>query len=105
MIIKTSKAREASFKLLKDMMVEQPNVEGRRWFLWRLTLKNALNHPDAKMQVGVAEASGEPVPDYDCYYSVIQGKTLRGKRFIEIGCKRFVGINRTKLIRWAKGAA
>lgn len=31
------------------------------------------------------------------------GVTQRHKKYISIGCMRFVGENRTKLIRWAKG--
>lgn len=32
-----------------------------------------------------------------------EGKSQRGKKFLSIGCMKFVGKNRTALIKWAKG--
>lgn len=34
-----------------------------------------------------------------------KGKSQRGKKFLSIGCMKFVGKNRTALIKWAKGKA
>lgn len=34
-----------------------------------------------------------------------EGKTQRGKKFLSIGCMKFVGKNRTSLIKWAKAKA
>lgn len=41
---------------------------------------------------------------YRLYGSIEYGVTQRHKKFIEIGCMRFVGNERRKLISWAKKA-
>jgi hypothetical protein len=95
MIVKTSEAGRPGYNLLKDEMVERCEIWP--YYLRREDLKRAL----------------ETKATYIRYYfsgnlamiwlgEIKQGRTQRHKKFISIGCERFVGENRTKLIRWAK---
>jgi len=98
MIIRTSEAEQASFSLNEIQMVEQ---DRQPYFLDRFTLKVALENKSNSICYQMRHR------DYDSqmfFGNLTQGKTQRGKKFIQIGCKRFVGINRTRLIRWAKAA-
>jgi hypothetical protein len=99
MIVKTAKAREHSFELKNRMMVERGSK--CPWYLLRQDLGRALAQRLNGVFIGVIYDGTLSGRDE---YDLTQGKSQRGKKFIQIGCKRFVGVNRTRLIRWAKGA-
>lgn len=99
MIVRTSKAKDPSFKLGSGWMIESDRLP---YFLRRSDLKRALTFKGVtSILVGVGEFG-----DYGLItpYRITQGKTQRNKKFISIGCKRFIGEQRRKLIAWAKGA-
>lgn len=100
MIIRTSKAEEPSFTLAPDRLIE--NDWWHPYALSRTNLKVALerNSPSITYYAiwNKSDLNANPIYSGD----VSHGKTQRGKKFIQIGCKRFVGENRRKLIAWAK---
>lgn len=95
MIVRTSLASDPNFNLLTDRMVERATYSSR-YMLLRSDLKLALEIGAAAVKYYITTSSA-PLSGW-----VIQGKTQRNKKFISIGCMRFVGENRTKIIRWAK---
>lgn len=97
MIIRTSNQYECSFTLLRDKMIERDPF--RPFFLLREDLKDVL---EQGLPNHVAYQMTESLLKSVFMGRVIEGTTQRGKKFIQIGCKRFVGVNRTRLIRWAK---
>src|SRR5579863_1361812 len=99
MIIRTSKAGENSFKLQSDRMTER---DSRPYYIFRSDLRAALFDIKSEKRelINVGVGTG---PVY-LKFTVQEGKTQRGKKFIQIGCKRFIGVNRTRLIRWALSA-
>jgi hypothetical protein len=104
-IIRTARAREASFSLLEDKMVER--CWGLRYYLNRKDLKKVLPVVSSKSCAYIAVGLlvwGETGGYIFAMFRVVDGKTQRGKKFIRIGCKHFVGENRRKLIAWAKAA-
>jgi hypothetical protein len=100
MIIRTSKAGVPSFSLLKDMLREN---DIQPYFTWRMSLKEALKRKYSGVFYGIIDSSGK-LHFNESRAVLKQGKTQRGKLYIQIGCKRFVGVNRRKLIAWAKAA-
>jgi hypothetical protein len=105
MIVKTSKSREYSFRLLKDRMVE--NDPTYPYVLFRLELKYALQRHAVNPKTEVNRVKYFVSINTLVLYGwgeLTQGKTQRGKKYIQIGCKRFVGVNRTELIKWAESA-
>lgn len=106
MNVRTSRAHEASYDLLANQMVERNPVW--RYYLNRLDLKTILpvvtEECNAHISVGLTMNKGVYDDGDLALMPVTQGKTQRGKKFIQIGCKRFVGENRRKLIAWANGA-
>jgi|SRR5208282_348071 len=105
MIVRTSRAREFSFELLEDKMIE--NDPKFPYSLLRVDLKYALQ----RYAVNPGSKVTEVAYSFYIVFGVVneaakltQGKTQRGKKYIQIGCKRFVGVNRTRLIKWAKSA-
>jgi hypothetical protein len=99
MIVRTSKAKEPSFNLGSGWMIES---DRRPYFLRRSDLKRALTVKEVThILVGVGEFSTDGLLTP---YRITQGKTQRNKKFISIGCKRFVGEQRRKLIHWALDA-
>lgn len=106
MIVKTARAREYSYDLLKDRMVER--CPCFRYVLYRRDLKVILHAVTEEPNAHIAVYIEPPLTAFSqevdiTLFGVKQGKTQRGKKFIQIGCKRFVGENRRKLIAWAKG--
>lgn len=104
MIIRTS--RGVRFDLLKRTMRERSANGCHRWFLYRADLKEALAENSEYAAVGLTNMKGkeEPTGRYGLgEFPLVQGGTQRHKRFLRIGCMRFVGKERQKLIRWAKG--
>jgi len=99
-VIKTSIAGAHSFTLGIDIIKE--NDSFMPYYLYRSALKKALqNYVKLKYnQVPYHAVILECERTYNAHLS--EGKTRSGKKFIQIGCKRFVGVNRTRLIRWAK---
>ena len=100
-VVRTTKAGEPSFTLGIDIMKE--NDAYIPYYLFRSDLKEALEEYDSRLH--------RDVNYYSDFFGITrkwnallkQGKTQRGKKFLQIGCKRFVGENRTRLIRWANG--
>jgi hypothetical protein len=95
MIVRTSRAGETSFSLSADRMVEN-NITP--YWLYRSDLRNALESKSHDVSVAVGWCGGYPINRY----RISEGVTQRNKKFIQIGCKRFVGENRRRLIAWAK---
>jgi hypothetical protein len=95
MIIRTSNEGQPSFRLEKNKLIENDAVP---YFLERKILKRALTTKATHIVVWITGDLGKA----DSIYGIHQGKTQRGKKYIQIGCKRFVGENRRKLIAWAK---
>jgi hypothetical protein len=112
MIVRTAKAKEPSFDLLEDRMIER--CVGGKYFLARTNLKTALltiqkesyNGSYVTVEVGVSYTGLESTYriEHCANFVINEGGTQRGKKFIQIGCKRFVGEQRRKLIAWAKAA-
>lgn len=100
MIIRTSKAKEPSFILGSDEMVEN-NLKPYR--LYRSVLKQQLKNKQSRISYFIRSFFKDDY-EYKFFGRLTQGETQRGKKYIQIGCKRFVGENRRKLIAWAKGA-
>lgn len=74
------------------------------YVLLRKDLKEALPE-NGKVYYGFLEsyeANGRGVLSLGKFLQ--QGTTQRHKKYLQIGCMRFVGNERTKLIRWAKAA-
>jgi hypothetical protein len=106
MIIRTSKAGVPSFSLLKDMVRENGGIQlyFTPYFTWRTSLKEALERKYSGVSYGVIDDFSGKLYFNESKAILKQGKTQRGKLYIQIGCKRFVGVNRRKLIAWAKAA-
>lgn len=103
MFVRTSNPRTAGYKLQKEMMVEfRPKDSVYRWYLKRSDLRFALRTKAENISVFVLTPDNLPVTDFPHTFEIRQGITQRHKRYIEIGCKRFVGVNRTRILRWAK---
>jgi hypothetical protein len=97
MIIRTSEARQPAFTLKKDVMIER---DPKPYMLLRSDLKLALELHSWYVPyfwINLFGVKYGPVHGH-----ISEGKTERGEKFIQIGCKRFVGVNRLKLILWAK---
>lgn len=96
MIIRT--ADGFRFTLEKDQIVERTDLHPYR--MSRSVLQKALstNAPVVTYQLEITDYA----LSYEGY--IEHGVTQRKKKFISIGCMRFVGVNRARLIRWAKSA-
>lgn len=94
MIIRCSLAGKASFRLEKDRMIE--NVPQWPYYLYRSDLKRSLLDGRDYVPYGIEGVSQEESG------ILTHGRTQRNKLYIQIGCKRFVGENRRRLITWAK---
>jgi hypothetical protein len=103
MIIRTSEANVPSFELREKFLVERHFIP---WYLLRIDLKTAIEKGTTNIVAGLAAKTGQPsvLEDSFTIFGISQGVTQRKKKFIRIGCKRFVGKSRERLIRWAKSA-
>lgn len=99
MIVRTSQVGDSSFDLLSERMVERTKAYSRKYFLLRSDLRTTLRE-NLHIVEYFLNADFSRTGRLTGY--VRQGKTQRNKKFISIGCMRFVGENRKKLIRWAK---
>jgi hypothetical protein len=97
MIIKTSSVKENSYTLGVYIMKE--NASWAPYFVYRSDLRHALKNDTGFVDYRFTDFQDKTTINKG---DIQQGKTQRGKKFISIGCKRFVGVNRTRLIRWAK---
>lgn len=100
-VIRTSRVGERSYTL--DAYTMKENASTYPYYLFRYELKRALI--DSK-NFSLLTARVIYLYDYNgetrqLRATLSQGKTQRGKKFLQIGCKRFIGENRTRLIRWA----
>lgn len=95
------------FELLKDKILEKSGCYWL-WFLSRKELADILQKKPLMVQVHLLDRTTKEdvvIPlssDEDWKYCFGSGMTQRRKLFFEIGCIRFVGKERQKLIRWAK---
>lgn len=96
MRIRASQAGENSFRLEADRLIEN---HSQPYFLLRKNLKTALKLNRDTVRYNLVFNGDSQA---NILGDLSQGKTQRGKKYIQIGCIRFVGDNRTKLIRWAK---
>ena len=96
-VVKTSKAGEPSFTLGIDIMKE--NDDAIPYYIFRSELKRALEKGETVTRIIYNAYLWGSEQEFKS--RLTQGKTQRGKKFLQIGCKRFVGVNRTRLIRWA----
>lgn len=94
--VRSSKAGVPSFALGTEKMVERDSIP---YILFRRDLQKALHSEKVPRRVPVYIRNVDHLP---AEFLVTQGTTQRGKKFIQIGCKRFVGENRRVLIQWAK---
>lgn len=94
MIVRTSEAGAPGFNLLENDMVERSK---RPYALLRKDLRACLKYRVRRINYTLADWP------YVLHAWIEHGKSQRNKKFIGIGCMRFVGENRTKLIKWAKG--
>jgi len=90
-VIRTSVAGDPSFTLGIDIMKENDPTP---FYLKRSSLRLALNLHATEVLYHVRTIRR--------WGWITQGESQRKKKFIQIGCKRFVGVNRTRLIRWAR---
>lgn len=100
--IRCAKAGEASFKLTKDSIIE--NDPDSAWIMSRQALKEALINEQTLVRVHLLQRKLKDRLLGPAFFRIDEGNTQRGKKFIQIGCKRFVGVNRRALIQWAKAA-
>jgi hypothetical protein len=100
--IRPSSQYSNSFTLLDEVMIENSLMS---WFLYRSALKAALKSNLPTIMVGLNGPLSRKLkissdPDFPC--AITHGTTQRRKKFIQIGCMRFVGDSRRALIQWAK---
>ena len=93
------------FNLLKNKMIERDQYWNRVYFLFREALILALREKNKSVIAGIWEKSSNgalPSSEYSVKYPIQIGESQRHKLFFQIGCMRFVGKERQKLLRWAK---
>lgn len=87
------------FFLQKDRMGEDKKQK-TGYFLFRADLKRALKSGHT-VAYGFADLLIQGFPPALEKYPT-EGVTQRNKKYISIGCMRFVGQERIKLLKWAK---
>lgn len=89
------------FTLDSDVMKER--TDWKPYYLYRSSLKQAIVSNLAHVLYFTTSESllGG---DWSAAGHISHGVTQRKKKYIDIGCMRFVGENRTRLIRWAMSA-
>jgi hypothetical protein len=97
MIVRTSRAGENSFTLLEAEMRENDGESWQLYTMLRSDLRFALKNKRTRVAYSLTHW-----PEL-LHGWLVQGVTQRRKKFISIGCMKFVGENRKKLIKWAKG--
>ena len=102
----------SAFNLLKDKMLER-GPDFLHWFAWRSTVKQALDEDALYMKVGLATIIKgvfcELLHHYGSndfsFVQATEGATEHNRKYLRIGCMRFTGRERVKLIRWTRGYA
>lgn len=106
--IRTSRAGEPGFKLGKKYLIENEPSKGVSYWYARRDDLNAGLHANNFCSIAVFLGRYGELPNEEtdevCLFVIEHGVTQRNKKFVQIGCKRFVGENRRKLIAWAKSA-
>ena len=88
---------------LRDSRMVQTNTKDP-YYAYRHSIREALETKNSRVQY--FWTNGDPESETyllgEAYGWLFQGVTQRNKKFLSIGCMRFVGKERIKLIKWAK---